>query len=48
MGELSCLHDYVIAIMLRVIILIGYIIAYLLFTAKYYKFLSEGTFIETV
>lgn len=48
MGELSCLHDHVITIMFRVIIMITYIIVYLLFDGKYYKFLSEGTFIETV
>lgn len=48
MGELSILHDYVITIMLRVIILISYIMCYLIFNSKYYKFLSEGTFIETV
>lgn len=48
MRELSCLHDHVITIMFRVIIMITYIIVYLLFDGKYYKFLSEGTFIETV
>jgi cytochrome c oxidase subunit 2 len=34
--------------MFRVIILIIYIIFYMLINLKYYKFLSEGTFIETV
>jgi len=48
MGELSCLHDHVITIIFRVTILISYIIFYLLFNTKYYKFLSEGTFIETI
>ena len=48
MGELSCLHDHVITIIFRVTILITYIIFYLLFNTKYYKFLSEGTFIETI
>jgi len=48
MGELSCLHDYVIVVMLSVIILISYIMVYLLVGAKYYKHLSEGTLIETV
>lgn len=48
MGELSCLHDHVITIMFRVIILITYIMVYLLVNTKYYKFLSEGTFIETI
>ena len=48
MGELSCLHDHVITIILRVIIFITYIICYLLINSSYYKFLSEGTFIETV
>jgi len=48
MGELSCLHDHVMTIMFSVTILITYIIFYLLFNTKYYKFLSEGTFIETI
>jgi len=47
-GELSSLHDHVITIILSVIILISYIIFYLLLTTKFYKFLSEGTFIETI
>jgi len=47
-GELSCLHDHVITIMFRVIIFITYIIVYMLFNTSYYKFLSEGTFIETI
>lgn len=48
MGELTCLHDHVMTIMLRVIILIIYIIFYILVNFKFYKFLSEGTLIETV
>lgn len=48
MGELTCLHDHVITVMLRVIIFISYIITYMLFSSKFYKFLSEGTFIETI
>lgn len=48
MGELFCLHDHVIVIMMRIIILISYIITYLIYRGFYYKFLSEGTFIETV
>lgn len=48
MGELSCLHDHVITIMFRVIIFITYIILYMLINTMYYKFLSEGTFIETI
>lgn len=47
-GELSCLHDHVITIMLSVIIFITYVITYLLFSSSYYKFLSEGTFVETI
>ena len=47
-GELSCLHDHVMTIIFRVIILITYIMVYLLVNTKYYKFLSEGTFIETI
>jgi len=46
--ELFCLHDYVMVIILRVIVLITYIVIYLLFGFYYYKFLSEGTFIETI
>ena len=34
--------------MFSVIILITYIVVYLLVNTKYYKFLSEGTFIETI
>lgn len=48
MGELSFLHDHVMTIILSVLILISYITFYLLFNAKFYKFLSEGTLIETV
>lgn len=48
MGELSCLHDHVITIIFRVIIFITYIIVYILVNTTYYKFLSEGTFIETI
>lgn len=48
MGELSCLHDHVMTIMFRVIILITYVIYYLLVNTKYYKLFSEGTFIETI
>lgn len=48
MGELSCLHDHVITIIFRVIIFITYIIVYILINTTYYKFLSEGTFIETI
>lgn len=47
-GELSSLHDHVITIMFSVIIFISYIIIYLFFVSSYYKFLSEGTFIETI
>lgn len=35
-------------IMLRVIVLISYVVSYLLVATKYYKYLSEGTFIETI
>ena len=34
--------------MFRVIILITYVMVYLLVNTKFYKFLSEGTFIETI
>lgn len=46
--ELSLLHDYIMVIILSVIILISYVIAYVVFNNKFYKFLSEGTFIETI
>ena len=48
MGELSCLHDHVMTIIFSVIILITYIMVYIMVNTKYYKFLSEGTFIETI
>lgn len=48
MRELSCLHDHVITIIFRVIVLISYIITYLLVNTKFYKYLSEGTLIETI
>jgi cytochrome c oxidase subunit 2 len=35
-------------IMFSIIILISYVIGYLIFNSKYYKFLSEGTLIETI
>lgn len=47
-GELSNLHDHVITIIFRVIVLITYIIVYIIINTKFYKFLSEGTFIETI
>ena len=48
MGELFVLHDHIMVIILRVFILISYIMVYLFFRKKFYKFLSEGTFIETI
>jgi len=47
-GELCCLHDHVITIIFRVIVLISYIITYMLVNKNFYKFFSEGTFIETI
>lgn len=47
-GELRCLHDYVIVIMTRVIFLIRYIIFYIMSNSMYYKHLSEGTLIEVI
>lgn len=47
-GELFCLHDYVITVMVMVVFLIVYIIFYLLYVGNFYKHLSEGTMIETV
>ena len=46
--ELSYLHDHVIIIIVRVIILIRYVIIYILVSKYTYKFLSEGTLIETI
>lgn len=46
--ELSYLHDHVIIIIVRVIILISYVITYMLVSKHSYKFLSEGTLIETI
>nr|YP_010354336.1 cytochrome c oxidase subunit II [Blomia tropicalis]UOG85304.1 cytochrome c oxidase subunit II [Blomia tropicalis] len=48
MGELSILHDHIMTVMFSVIVLISYIMVYLLVSSKYYKNLSEGTFIETI
>lgn len=45
---LSFLHDHVIIVMLIVIVFIFYLLCYLLFNKSFYKFFSEGTFIETV
>lgn len=42
------LHDDVIAIILIVIIFISYLFIYLFLQSCYYKFLSEGTFIESI
>ncbi len=47
-GELSFLHDHIMIIMLRVIILISYILLFTMFNSFSYKYLSEGTLIETV
>nr|YP_010510808.1 cytochrome c oxidase subunit II [Chortoglyphus arcuatus]UBQ34120.1 cytochrome c oxidase subunit II [Chortoglyphus arcuatus] len=47
-GELFFLHDHVMVIMFMVVILITYIMFYLLVNLKFYKFLSEGTLIETI
>lgn len=46
--ELIYLHDHIIVIMLIVIVLISYIIVYTMTTKISYKFLSEGTLIETI
>ena len=48
MGEISFFHDHVITIMGVVIFFISYLMVYLLFNSMSYKFLSEGTFIETI
>jgi cytochrome c oxidase subunit 2 len=46
--ELSRLHDYIIIVILSVIILISYILIILIVNKVSYKFLSEGTIIETI
>ena len=48
MRELRVFHDHVVVVISGVIVLISYIFLYLLLNKKYYKNLSEGTFIETV
>lgn len=48
LSYLSFLHDHVIMVMLIVIVFIFYLLCYLLFNKSFYKFFSEGTFIETV
>lgn len=47
-GELSVFHDHVVVVISGVIILISYIMIYILYRVKFYKNLSEGTFIETI
>lgn len=46
--ELRVFHDHIVVVISGVIVLIRYIIGYLLLNFKYYKNLSEGTFIEMV
>lgn len=48
LSYLSFLHDHVIIVMLMVIVFIFYLLCYLLFNKSFYKFFSEGTFIETI
>lgn len=45
---ISNLHDHAIVVMFIVIFLISYIIICLSLNSFFYKFLSEGTFIETI
>lgn len=47
-GELSCLHDHIITIIFIIIFFISYIIIFMIVNLKSYKFLSEGTIIETI
>jgi len=47
-AELSFLHDHIITIIVLIIILISYIIICIILNYAYYKFLSEGIFIETI
>lgn len=47
-GELCFLHDHVMMIMIVVLVLIGYITLFIIIMPFFYKFLSEGTFIETI
>lgn len=46
--ELTTFHDHVMIVISGVIVLITYIMFYLFFSGKFYKNLSEGTFIEIV
>ena len=46
--ELSCLHDYIMVIIMFVLFLITYIVFYIIRNLRFYKYLSEGTFIETI
>lgn len=48
MRELRFLHDHVIIVIVRIIILITYIIIFIIKEKKSYKFISEGTLIETI
>lgn len=47
-AELKFLHDHIIVVMIIIIILVSYIIVLLVFSSYFYKYFSEGTFIETI
>lgn len=46
--ELNFLHDHIIIVIIRVIILISFLVVILIQRVFFYKFFSEGTLIETV
>nr|YP_009306840.1 cytochrome c oxidase subunit II [Histiostoma blomquisti]AOR08472.1 cytochrome c oxidase subunit II [Histiostoma blomquisti] len=48
MSEIFCLHDYIMVILLLVILLVFYVMVLLVSSSIFYKYLVEGTLIETI
>lgn len=46
--EISYVYDHVITIITIIVVLISYVIICLIVNTSFYKYLSEGTFIETI
>lgn len=46
--ELRFLHDHIIVIIIMIIVLVTYIMILLIVSLSFYKFFSEGTYIETI
>lgn len=46
--EFVILHDHIMVIIVLVIVLVSYILMLLMFSSFFYKYISEGTFIETI